>query len=70
MLLTFFGKTSQIKYLIKMNMPFPILTPRILDPKWFSADCPRDEEAELLAMEQEHQRWVSSNSQKTTFFNS
>lgn len=41
-----------------MNMPFPVLTPRLIDSKWFNADSPCDEEAELAALEQEHQHWV------------
>lgn len=41
-----------------MNIQFPILTPRLIDSKWFNADSPCDEEAELTALEQANQQWV------------
>lgn len=41
-----------------MNIPFPILTPRLVDPLWFNADSPCDEESELTALEQANQHWV------------
>lgn len=44
-----------------MNIPFPQLTPRLVDSKWFNADSPCDEEAELTALEQANQHWVSLN---------
>ncbi|KAG7304038.1 hypothetical protein JYU34_010963 [Plutella xylostella] len=47
-----------------MNIPFPVLTPRLLDSKWFNADCPCDEEAELAALEQANQHWLSSIGQQ------
>ncbi|XP_026764358.1 anaphase-promoting complex subunit 15B-like isoform X2 [Galleria mellonella] len=40
-----------------MNIPFPVLTPRLVDSKWFNADSPCDEEAELTALEQANQQW-------------
>lgn len=42
-----------------MNIPFPVLTPRLVDPTWFNADSPCDEETELTALEQANQHWVS-----------
>ncbi|XP_028169246.1 anaphase-promoting complex subunit 15B-like [Ostrinia nubilalis] len=47
-----------------MNIPFPVLTPRLVDSKWFSADSPVDEEAELTALEQANQHWLSSIGQQ------
>ncbi|XP_013183402.1 anaphase-promoting complex subunit 15B [Amyelois transitella] len=47
-----------------MNIPFPILTPRLIDSKWFNADSPCDEEQELSALEQEHQQWLNSIGQQ------
>ncbi|KAH9645884.1 hypothetical protein HF086_010083 [Spodoptera exigua] len=41
-----------------MNIPFPVLTPRLVDPLWFNADSPCDEETELTALEQANQLWV------------
>lgn len=41
-----------------MNIPFPVLTPRLIDSKWFNADSPCDEEAELWALEQANHQWV------------
>lgn len=41
-----------------MNIPFPVLLPRLIDSKWFSADSPCDEEAELTNLEQANQQWV------------
>lgn len=37
-----------------------MLTPRLVDPSWFNADCPCDEETELTALEQASQNWVSN----------
>lgn len=45
---------------LTMNIPFPILYPRLVDPSWFSADSPCDEDAELTNMEQAHQQWVKN----------
>lgn len=42
-----------------MNIPFPVLTPRLVDPLWFNADSPCDEETELTALEQANQHWAS-----------
>ncbi|XP_049887009.1 anaphase-promoting complex subunit 15B-like [Pectinophora gossypiella] len=47
-----------------MNIPFPVLTPRLVDSKWFNADSPCDEEAELTALEQANQHWLSSIGQQ------
>lgn len=41
-----------------MNLPFPTLTPRIVDPRWFTADTPCDEEIEVAMIEQKFQIWV------------
>lgn len=38
---------------------FPNLVPRNVNPSWFQADRPCDEENELTQAEQEHQLWVS-----------
>ena len=38
---------------------FPNLAPRNVNPSWFNADKPVDEESELTQLEQEHQTWVS-----------
>ncbi|OWR52129.1 anaphase-promoting complex subunit 15-like [Danaus plexippus] len=43
-----------------MNIPFPILYPRLVDPSWFNADSPCDEDAELTSLEQAHQQWLNS----------
>ncbi|XP_026484801.1 anaphase-promoting complex subunit 15-like [Vanessa tameamea] len=47
-----------------MNIPFPILYPRLVDPSWFNADSPCDEDAELTNMEQAHQQWLNSIGQQ------
>ncbi|XP_012547935.1 anaphase-promoting complex subunit 15B-like [Bombyx mandarina] len=47
-----------------MNIQFPILTPRLIDSKWFNADSPCDEEAELTALEQANQQWLNSIGQQ------
>ncbi|XP_050359863.1 anaphase-promoting complex subunit 15-like [Nymphalis io] len=47
-----------------MNVPFPLLFPRFVDPSWFSADSPCDEDAELTNMEQAHQQWLNSIGQQ------
>ncbi|KAJ2946551.1 hypothetical protein O0L34_g12606 [Tuta absoluta] len=47
-----------------MNIPFPVLMPRLVDSKWFNADSPCDEEAELTALEQANQQWLSSIGQQ------
>ncbi|XP_022127834.2 anaphase-promoting complex subunit 15-like [Pieris rapae] len=49
-----------------MNIPFPTLMPRLVDTKWFKADSPCDEEAELTTLEQEHQHSLTSIIQKFT----
>ncbi|GAB6021947.1 Anaphase-promoting complex subunit 15 [Chamberlinius hualienensis] len=43
---------------------FPVLLPRIVDPLWFSADKPCDHENELVKMEEEHQKHLTSIAQK------
>ncbi|KAJ0181039.1 hypothetical protein K1T71_003124 [Dendrolimus kikuchii] len=43
-----------------MNLPFPLLTPRLIDSRWFNSDSACDEEAELTAMEQANQLWLNS----------
>lgn len=50
-----------------MNIPFPILYPRLVDPSWFNADSPCDEDAELTSMEQAHQQWVNAIFRKFYF---
>ncbi|XP_075987246.1 anaphase-promoting complex subunit 15B-like [Anticarsia gemmatalis] len=47
-----------------MNIPFPMLTPRLADSTWFNADSPCDEETELTAMEQANQHWLNSIGQQ------
>ncbi|XP_059047528.1 anaphase-promoting complex subunit 15B-like [Achroia grisella] len=47
-----------------MNIPFPALTPRLIDSKWFNADSPCDEETELTALEQANQLWLNSIEQQ------
>uniref|UniRef100_A0A2A4JIQ2 Anaphase-promoting complex subunit 15 n=1 Tax=Heliothis virescens TaxID=7102 RepID=A0A2A4JIQ2_HELVI len=47
-----------------MNIPFPVLTPRLVDPLWFNADSPCDEETELTALEQANQHWLNSIGQQ------
>ncbi|PZC71133.1 anaphase-promoting complex subunit 15B [Helicoverpa armigera] len=47
-----------------MNIPFPVLTPRLVDPLWFNADSPCDEETELSALEQANQHWLNSIGQQ------
>lgn len=42
-----------------MNIPFPVLTPRLIDPRWFNADSPCDEDAELTSLELSNAQWVS-----------
>ncbi|XP_030037508.2 anaphase-promoting complex subunit 15B [Manduca sexta] len=43
-----------------MNIPFPILAPRLIDSQWFNSDSPIDEEAELTALERENKQWLKS----------
>ncbi|XP_041973892.1 anaphase-promoting complex subunit 15-like isoform X2 [Aricia agestis] len=47
-----------------MNVPFPILYPRLVDPKWFNADSPCDEDAEISSLEQAHQQYLNSIGQQ------
>ncbi|XP_013167112.1 PREDICTED: anaphase-promoting complex subunit 15B-like isoform X3 [Papilio xuthus] len=47
-----------------MNIPFPVLLPRLIDSKWFNADSPCDEDAELTSLEQANQHWLSSIGQQ------
>lgn len=37
---------------------FPTLTPRIVDPLWFSVDKALNDETELIQLELEHRNWV------------
>lgn len=60
-----------------MNIPFPVLTPRLVDSKWFNADSPCDEEAEIVALENTNQimvsqipSWCKSSIYKNRRFNS
>ncbi|XP_063838126.1 anaphase-promoting complex subunit 15-like [Ostrinia nubilalis] len=47
-----------------MNIPFPVLYPRLVDSKWFTADNPVDEDAELTALEQQNQNRLNSIGQR------
>lgn len=37
---------------------FPTLSPRVVDPLWFSVDKPKNDESDLAQQEQQHQSWV------------
>ncbi|XP_046741462.1 anaphase-promoting complex subunit 15-like [Diprion similis] len=39
---------------------WPDLQPRAIDPLWFDADKPCDDESEVIALETEHQSWMDS----------
>ncbi|CAH1401710.1 unnamed protein product [Nezara viridula] len=43
---------------------FPTLTPRIVDPLWFSVDKALNDETELIQLELEHRNWLTKISQK------
>ncbi|KAK9670886.1 Anaphase-promoting complex subunit 15 [Popillia japonica] len=45
---------------------FPKLTPKLLDPSWFTVDQPFDDENEVALLEQEHQKWLSSIAQRNS----
>ncbi|KAL1132024.1 hypothetical protein AAG570_011634 [Ranatra chinensis] len=48
-----------------MSIPlFPVFTPRIVDPLWFSVDQPCNDEAELVHLEMEHKTWLNKITQK------
>ncbi|XP_068619978.1 anaphase-promoting complex subunit 15B-like isoform X2 [Battus philenor] len=47
-----------------MNLQFPLLLPPLIDPKWFNADSPCDEDAELTRLEQENKRSLNSIGQQ------
>ncbi len=39
---------------------FPLLLPRVVDPLWHLVDVPRDEDAEIQALEREQRaRWMA-----------
>lgn len=44
---------------------WPNLQPRATDPLWFNADKPIDDESEVIALEIEHQTWVSEVNELT-----
>ncbi|XP_012269491.1 anaphase-promoting complex subunit 15-like [Athalia rosae] len=39
---------------------WPNLQPRAIDPLWFDADKPCDDESEVMALERDHQAWMDS----------
>ncbi|CAH0388285.1 unnamed protein product [Bemisia tabaci] len=39
---------------------FPTLSPRVVDPLWFSVDKPKNDESDLAQQEQQHQSWMNS----------
>ncbi|XP_064609794.1 anaphase-promoting complex subunit 15-like [Liolophura sinensis] len=43
---------------------FPSLTPRAVDPLWFSLDGSSDDESELAKLEEEYQTWKQSIAEK------
>ncbi|XP_032527476.2 anaphase-promoting complex subunit 15-like [Danaus plexippus] len=47
-----------------MNIPFPIIYPRMIAPDFFNSDKPCDEDAELTSMEQANHRWLNSIGKK------
>ncbi|KAJ8734646.1 hypothetical protein PYW08_013896 [Mythimna loreyi] len=51
-------------FLIKTTFRNLVLTPRLVDPLWFNADSPCDEETELTALEQANQHWLNSIGQQ------
>jgi len=46
------------------NQLWPSLLPAVSDPLWFNVDRPKDDEAELAALEEKHQAWMNAIANK------